>query len=431
MSVDTPSPAPDAQHPTRPAARKAGGGLRPWLVWGVGVGAYFMAMLHRNSLGVAALAAQERFDVGPALLSTLPMLQLLVYVALQVPSGVLADRLGPRRTLLIGLVSMTVGVGMFALAPTIHVALLGRLCIGLGDALTFLNVIRLVALWFPRSQYALVSALTGVMGGLGQLASVAPLSAALRAMGWAPAFLAAGGVTALMIGLVALVVRDRPAGSAPPPAEASLSVLASIREALRAPGPRAGMAHHAAAMGPYTMLTVLWGYPFLVEGMGMSPDTATLLLTGLGLATLWISPALGAVVGRYPGVRRPFATVFVTVFSLGWLALVAWPGGPPVPFVVAVLVASATGGVITPALSLDFARDGIPAHRTGVASALVNVAGFTTTVFATVSAGVILELLPEPHGGADFQLAFVPLAVMTAFAAVTLLVVLRRYPSRR
>ncbi|MER6626491.1 MFS transporter, partial [Streptomyces sp. NPDC000931] len=65
------------------------GGARAWLVWGVAVAGYFLAMLHRNGLGVAALEAQSRFDVGPALLSLLPMLQLLVYVVLQVPAGLL------------------------------------------------------------------------------------------------------------------------------------------------------------------------------------------------------------------------------------------------------------------------------------------------------------------------------------------------------
>ncbi|MFC7743170.1 MFS transporter [Nocardiopsis composta] len=189
------------------------GGARAWLVWAVGVGVYFLAMFHRNGMGVAALEAQERFQVGPAVLSLLPMLQLLVYVVLQVPAGLMADRVGPRRSLLLGLASMALGVVLFAFAPNIALAVAGRVLIGLGDAVTFLNVIRLGALWFPRRRYALVSALTGVVGGLGQVASVAPLSFALHGLGWTGAFLLTGGVTAVMMLLVALVVRDRPKGS--------------------------------------------------------------------------------------------------------------------------------------------------------------------------------------------------------------------------
>src|SRR5690606_4544886 len=138
------------------------GGARAWLVWAVGVGVYFLAMFHRNGMGVAALEAQERFQVGPAVLSLLPMLQLLVYVVLQVPAGLMADRVGPRRSLLLGLASMALGVVLFAFAPNIALAVAGRVLIGLGDAVTFLNVIRLGALWFPRRRYALVRALTEI-----------------------------------------------------------------------------------------------------------------------------------------------------------------------------------------------------------------------------------------------------------------------------
>ncbi len=398
------------------------GGARAWLVWSVGVGVYFLAMFHRNGMGVAALEAQERFQVGPAALSLLPMLQLLVYVALQVPAGLMADRVGPRRSLLLGLASMAAGVVLFAFAPGIAAAVAGRVLIGLGDAVTFLNVIRLGALWFPRRRYALVSALTGVVGGLGQVASVAPLSFALHGLGWTGAFLLTGGVTAVMMLLVALVVRDRPKGEPAPPPHASVSVAESLKEALRARGPQVGMAQHAALMAPYTMLGVLWGYPFLVEGVGLSPAQAGALLTTLGVAVLWISPVLGAVVGPRPGLRRPIGMGLAPLLGLCWLALTAWPGEPPVPLVITVIAVSAAAAVMAPALSFDFARDGMPPERTGVASGLVNMSGFTTTVLATVLAGVILE------SGAGFQAAFIPVTATTLGAAALLVALLWRYP---
>ncbi|WP_460999158.1 MFS transporter [Streptomonospora sediminis] len=406
-----------------PAPLQAPGGGRAWLVWGVGVGVYFLAMFHRNGLGAAALEAQQRFDVGPALLSMLPMLQLLVYVLLQVPTGVLADRVGPRVSLLFGSVVMALGVGLFAAAPSVEAAIAGRVLIGIGDAVTFLNVIRLAALWFPRSRYALVSALTGVAGGLGQAASVAPLSFALHGLGWTAAFLVFSGVTLAMTLLVLLVVRDRPGGGPPAAPHAPIAAWASITGALRTHGPRVGLAHHAAIMPPFTMLGMLWGYPFLVEGMGFSPALAGTLLSGVGVAVLWTSPLIGALAGRWPGVRRPLATGLAGMLGLGWLVLVGWPGGlPPAWLVVIVLVVSAAGAVIAPALSFDFARDGMPAERTGVASGLVNMSGFLTTVVVIVAAGIILET------GAGFQAAFVPVTVTTVLAGGVLAVLLWRRP---
>ncbi|MFC4565058.1 nitrate/nitrite transporter [Nocardiopsis mangrovi] len=419
MTPSSSSPANTA--PARPA--EPPGGARAWLVWGIAVGVYFLAMFHRNGMAVAALETQQRFDVGPALLSMLPMVQLLVYVVLQVPAGLMADRIGPRASLLMGLAAMAAGVAMFAIAPDIRVAIAGRVLIGLGDAVTFLNVIRIGALWFPRARYALVSSLTGLVGGIGQVASVAPLSAALHGLGWTWAFLGASAVSLVMMVLVLLAVRDHPYGRGGAPAHAPVKAWTSITEALKARGPRVGMAHHAAVMAPYTMLAVLWGYPFLVEGVGIAPSTAGLLLSGLGMGVLWLSPLLGALVGRTPGIRRPFAMALVALFAVAWTLLVAWPGGlPPTGVVVAVLVVSAAGQVMAPALSFDFARDGLPAHRTGVASGLVNMSGFTTTVVATVSAGVILQ------AGGGFQAAFIPVAATTVVSAAVTVAMLWRYP---
>lgn len=401
------------------------GGARAWLVWGVAVGGYFLAMLHRNGLGVAALEAQSRFDVGPALLSLLPMLQLLVYVLLQVPAGLLADRLGPRYTLVMGMIAMAVGSCLFALAPGIELAVAGRFLIGLGDALVFLNVIRLAALWFPRARYALVSGLTGVVGGTGQVASAAPLAWALNGVGWVTAFLATSGLTVLMALLVLLVVRDRPAGAAGRSTVADpISVWASLKEALKADGPRIGMAHHAAVMAPFTMMMVLWGYPFLVGGLGLPEGTAALTLTGLAAGALWLAPVAGLLVGRWPGVRVYFALILGGTLSLGWLLLVAWPDGAPVPLGVTVLAVSALGQTMAPTISFDFARDGIPASRTGVASGLVNMSGFTTAVVCTVAAGAILQALPDEP--ASYQLAFVPMAVTTLLSTCVLAVFVRR-----
>ena len=401
------------------------GGARAWLVWGVAVGGYFLAMLHRNGLGVAALEAQSRFDVGPALLSLLPMLQLLVYVILQVPAGLLADRLGPRYTLVMGMAAMAIGSCMFALASGIEMAVAGRFLIGLGDALVFLNVIRLAALWFPRARYALVSGLTGVVGGAGQVASAAPLAWALGGIGWVAAFLATTGLTVLMALLMLLMVRDRPAGAAGRSTVADpISAWAALKEALRADGPRIGMAHHAAVMAPFTMMMVLWGYPFLVNGLGLSEGTAALTLTCLAAGALPLAPLAGVLVGRRPGVRGYFALVFGGTLSLGWLLLVLWPDGAPVPLGVTVLALSALGQTMAPTISFDFARDGIPAGRTGVASGLVNMSGFTTAVVCTVAAGAILQTLPEEPS--SYQVAFVPMAVTTVLSTCVLAVFILR-----
>src|SRR3954453_17901166 len=96
-----------------PAARTGRGG---GAVWGRGAPVYLVAVLHRMSLGVASLDAQERFGLSAGTIATLSAVQLGLYLAWTIPAGLAADRVGPRRALTFGLVLMAVGETAFGLA---------------------------------------------------------------------------------------------------------------------------------------------------------------------------------------------------------------------------------------------------------------------------------------------------------------------------
>jgi hypothetical protein len=65
------------------------------VVWGVAVGVYFLAVVHRSSLGVAGPQAVDRMDFSAGQPTTFLVLQLSVYAAMQLPTGIPVDRLGP------------------------------------------------------------------------------------------------------------------------------------------------------------------------------------------------------------------------------------------------------------------------------------------------------------------------------------------------
>src|SRR4051812_50057150 len=94
-----------ASRPLPPRARRPSG----WLVWGFAAGLYFVAVFHRMVLGVAALEAERRYHVGAGALSAFTAVQLGVYLAMQVPVGLAADRIGPRRSLAAGMAAVAVG----------------------------------------------------------------------------------------------------------------------------------------------------------------------------------------------------------------------------------------------------------------------------------------------------------------------------------
>src|SRR5690349_16308500 len=138
-------------------------GARAWAVWAAGLAAYVIAVLHRTSLGVAGLDAQERFHVGAGALASFAVLQLLVYAGLQVPVGLLLDRFGSLRLIVSGGLLMAAGQAVMATATGVEGAVLARVLVGAGDAMTFISVLRLVPQWFPSRRVPVVTQLTGLV----------------------------------------------------------------------------------------------------------------------------------------------------------------------------------------------------------------------------------------------------------------------------
>ena len=189
-------------------------------VWGLGVLAYTVAVFQRASLGVAGLDAQERFDTSAAVLALFGVLQLGVYAALQVPVGVLLDRVGPRRMLVAGGLLMAAGQLALALAGDVPTGLAARVLVGAGDAMTFISVLRLVPAWFPARRAPLVTQLTGLIGQGGQSSPRSRWRPACTRPAGRPAFAVAAGAGVLVALLVAVALRDRPGGRRSAPAVA-------------------------------------------------------------------------------------------------------------------------------------------------------------------------------------------------------------------
>src|SRR6185369_13261198 len=74
-----------------------------WSAFALGACAFFISFFHRVSTGAIAADLQHEFALGAAALGTLGATYFYVYALMQVPSGVLADTLGPRVTLTCGL----------------------------------------------------------------------------------------------------------------------------------------------------------------------------------------------------------------------------------------------------------------------------------------------------------------------------------------
>lgn len=371
----------------------------------IGAAAYMAAMAHRMALGVSGTDAATRFEIPVGALAAFTALQLVLYLAMQIPAGLLADRVGPRRTLALGLTLMAAGEVLFAFASSLPFGLAGRGLVGIGDALTFLNVLRLIHAWFPQRMQTLMVALTGFAGAVGQIASTIPLELALRELGWVGSFLLLGGVTALLVVTPLAFVRDRPPGVPTPPRTAHDPIGRTLRAAWHRPGTRHGFFLHMGTLSPFLLATAVWGVPFMEGTQGMDRETASgyLLLAALGF--LVSGPFLGLLVGAHP-LRLRWASVICPLLNvLAWGALTLWPGGSaPHGVLGTALVLSGVAAAGT-MYAFEVGRREAPPVASASAAALVNCGGFSGGVLGAIAVGVLLEQIDAPDGSTALAVA--------------------------
>ncbi len=362
-----------------------------YAVWIVALLVYVLAVFHRSSLAVAGLAATERFDISASQLATFTVLQLLVYAGMQIPVGLLVDRFGSRSVLVAGALLLTVAQTGFAFADSYLLALVARVFVGVGDALTFICVLRLVNTWFAPRRIPVMIQFTGVLGQLGAVIAAVPMTWALGNLGWTRSYLLAASLGIVMTVALLLVVHDGPGDrNLRGPAMNPAAIRASLAESWAHPGTRLGFWMHFTTQFSATVLGLLWGFPFLVQGEGQSEQTAGVLLTVMVVAIMGTGPLLGWRITVRPWHRSTLVLGIVLAVVAVWTVVLCWPGQAPLGLLVVLVVVTGIGGPAS-VIGFDLGRTSNPAHRLASATGIINQAGFFASLTLVLAVGLILD----------------------------------------
>ncbi|HEX4190171.1 MAG TPA: MFS transporter [Marmoricola sp.] len=376
-------------------------GRQAYQVWAVALLVYMLAVFHRSSLAVAGLAATHRFGISASQLATFTMLQLLVYAGMQIPVGLLVDRFGARTVLGTGAVVLTLAQAGFAFAHTYPLALLARVFVGVGDAMTFICVLRLVNSWFAPRRVPVMIQITGVVGQLGAILAAIPMTWGLSHLGWTKSYLLAASLGIVLTIALTVTVHDAPESRTLRGPPLSLRAMrASLAESWAHPGTRLGFWMHFTTQFSGTVLGLLWGFPFLVKGEGLSDGTAGVLLTVMVVAIMATGPVLGWRITVRPWHRSTLVLGIVTAIVTVWTVVLCWHGPAPLWLLVVLVVVSGIGGPAS-VIGFDLGRTSNPPHRLASATGIINQAGFYASLVLVIAIGLILDWR-TPGGSSDY-----------------------------
>lgn len=287
----------------------------------------------------------------------------LAYGFSQLGAGLLTDRFGSRRLMLIGLALGAVGSAAFAITPHRSVAVLARLLMGAAGGCLYTPTITYLFAAFPaaRRGRAMGFAETGV--GTGQVAALLGFPVLFATVGLTPAFL----TLPLVAGLLALAVTFglRSAGPAPHPGPASIRGLARERDfwLLLVGVAFTGMLAQVAVLSWIpTYLRQVHGFGVVSAGLSTG-----IVVTGLML----FSPLFGILSDRLTA-RRPVLLIGCVLALLGLVVLLL-TRHPWVAVGAALLVSASMAATIP--MQVVFASERFRTVGSGTAIGLVNTGG--------------------------------------------------------
>ena len=347
---------------------------RRGLALGLAVAAYMLSFFHRVAPAALAQDLAASFHLGAASLGSLAATYFYIYTLMQIPTGILADTLGPRKILFTGGLVAGCGSLLFGLAPTFELAFVGRSLVGLGVSVTFIAMLKLIAAWYEESRFATLTGLCMLIGNLGSILAGAPLAALTEIASWREIFVVIGLISQL-IGVVSLfLVVDRPTEQTPTPAGIGRAAwLSGLGLVLKNRATWPGFFVTFGISGSFFAFAGLWAVPFFTQVQGMTRAVASnhVSLYFLGFA---VGSAVWGRISDRLGRRKPIMILGSLLHALGWLVWllgIVLPLAASYPFclVMGLLTASFT-------LSWACAKEANPPPLSGMATSVVNVGVF-------------------------------------------------------
>lgn len=359
------------------------------------VAAYVLSFFQRFAPAGIAQDLAASFQTSAASLGVLAATYFYVYTIMQVPTGILVDTLGPRRILFIGGLVAGGGSLLFGLAETLDGALAGRTLIGLGVSVTFIAMLKIIAVWFEEHRFASVVGLSMLVGNFGSVLAGSPLSWMAQTAGWRGVFVGVG-IVSLVLGVLAwLLVRDRPEGGgngtgAVPPAPTfdRTVILSGLLRVVRNRATWPAAFVNAGLSGSFFAFGGLWATPFLMQGMGMTRDTASAHLS-LYFAGFAVGCLLIGTLSDRMRRRKPVVIGSALVLALIWPV---WLSGLALPLVATYLLFGLMG-LMTASFTLSWAcaKEVNPPALSGMSTSVANMGGFLMGALLQPAVGWIMD----------------------------------------
>jgi MFS family permease len=373
---------------------------------------YFLSYLFRTVNAVIATDLAAELNLNAADLGLLTSVYFLVFAAVQLPLGVLLDRVGPYLVQSILMLFAGIGALVFALADGFLGLMIGRALLGLGVAVALMAGVKAIAVWFPRDRSALATGWLVMLGALGALIATTPADLLVQAIGWRGLFVVLAALSALVSLLVLFAAPDSATGKATAlPAATFASIYANAQFWRVAP-------MSALGVGTSWSLQGLWAAPWLRDVEGFDRPAIVHHLGFMAIAVCAGALLLGTAADRLRAAGVRTETLLAGTLSLSALAQTAlilqWPLPSLLPFAVIAAAGAAT------VLSFAVMGEYFPKAMAGRANGALNLLHVGAAFAVQSATGLLIAQWPQAHGGYPAEAHRTAMGVLLAIQVAAL-----------
>lgn len=283
-----------------------------WFLWSIAALFYAYEFIHRITPGILTTELRTAFSINDNQLALIGAFYFYAYAPFQLLSGVLIDKYGVRRILIIASTILTAASFLFSITSYLYVAYISRFLIGLGSAFAFVGCLKIGSQWLATRSFPLVIGLTNLSGTIGALFAGAPLSYFFMKFGWREALTQLTVAGFFITVLLFLFLKDKKNTASPPLFKGLLLVMKNPQSWLIA-------LYAALLVVPIAALPEMWGVEYLEIAYGYPPQKAAAITHTIFVGTAIGGPLIGWV-GQYV-IRETNFMMLLTLSAFIFLSL--------------------------------------------------------------------------------------------------------------
>ncbi len=359
---------------------------------------YVLVFFHRLCPAVVATDMMTDLHAGGALIGFLSSAYFYPYALMQLPTGLLSDSWGPRRTITLFLAAACIGSILLGLAPSPTWAIVGRVLAGLGVSTLFVCTLKILAEWYRLREFVTMTGILMAMGGIGSLSAATPMAMVSSWLGWRLSFVLIGLLTAVIAALIWLIVRDRPADLGwPSPAEHAASdeppirLSAGVKHVLTRPAFWPLALWFFCTYGIFTSFAGLWGGPYMMQVYGVTKGQTGGILSMVAVGMIIGSPLVGYLSNRVFKGRKA-TLVFASMVVVGITSALAFATeNLSLPLIGGICFGLGIFSSAIVVIGFTCTRELFPARIAGTGLGLINLFPFAGGAVLQPLLGSILE----------------------------------------